>query len=71
MTRPKIEEKWIIYADASGKEWAENADDECPLCVATFPHRHSLREDGTFGTLMQPVDVRMRDKLLDALGWQK
>ena len=48
-------------------EWAEPAGDKCPLCDMAEPHRHNLREDGTFGVIVEKVSERMRDKMQQML----
>lgn len=63
MNRPRLEDNWILYVDANDKEWAEPSQDGCPMCMAQFPHRHSILEDGTFGAILERVDVPMRDKI--------
>lgn len=45
--------EWVFYIE-NGRGWAEPAG-ECPVCVAMFLHRHSVRPDGSLGNAMECV----------------
>lgn len=47
---------WERYErDEDGRTWVVPGE-TCPACIATFPHRHLLRPDGTLSNVMERTE---------------